>query len=54
MSRDPQARPATAAEFGELLREVQRRHGMPVDEMPVPVPAPTSGHPDASTGLAAR
>jgi serine/threonine-protein kinase PknK len=31
------ARPATAAEFGELLRAVQQRHGMQVDEMPVPV-----------------
>ena len=40
MSRDPGDRPATAAEFGELLREVQRRHGMPVDDIPVPVPAP--------------
>ena len=40
MSRDPKARSATAAEFGEQLREVQRRHGIPVDDMPVPLPAP--------------
>ena len=39
MPRDPKARPATAAEFGEQLRDVQRRHGIPVDDMPVPVPA---------------
>ncbi|MET0993316.1 MAG: protein kinase [Mycobacterium sp.] len=39
MARDPQERPATAAEFGEQLREVQRRHGIPVDDMPVPIPA---------------
>ena len=37
MAREPADRPATAAEFGELLREVQQRHGMPVDEMPLPV-----------------
>jgi len=37
MARDTAARPATAAEFGELLRAVQHRHGMQVDEMPVPV-----------------
>ena len=42
MSRDPQARPATAAEFGERLRDVQRRHGIPVDVMPIPIPAPTT------------
>jgi non-specific serine/threonine protein kinase len=36
MSRTPGARPATAAEFGEELRQLQRRHGFPVDEMPLP------------------
>ena len=51
MSRDPQARPATAEAFGEQLREVQRRHGLPVDEMPVPIPAPTiRSTPTPSTG----
>jgi serine/threonine-protein kinase PknK len=39
MSRDPLDRPATAAEFGELLRGAQRRHGIPVDDIPVPLPA---------------
>ncbi|SEC28826.1 serine/threonine-protein kinase [Rhodococcus koreensis] len=43
MSRDPRDRPATAAEFGELLRAVQRRHGIAVDDIPVPLPAP-EGH----------
>ncbi|MFF2028170.1 ATP-binding protein, partial [Streptomyces sp. NPDC058171] len=33
MSRTPGQRPATAADFGELLRGLQRRHGFPVDEM---------------------
>ncbi|MFE3058721.1 protein kinase [Nocardia sp. NPDC059239] len=32
MSRDPQARPSAAA-FGEALREIQLRHGLPVDAM---------------------
>jgi len=50
MSRDPEARPATAVEFGERLREVQRRHGMPVDDMPVPIPAPTRSSPTRSMG----
>ncbi|EKT82034.1 protein kinase (plasmid) [Rhodococcus opacus] len=40
MSREPRDRPATAAEFGELLRAVQRRHGIVVDDIPVPLPAP--------------
>ena len=41
MSRNSQDRPATAEAFGEQLREVQRVHGLPVDDMPVPIPAPT-------------
>ncbi|MGW6374991.1 protein kinase domain-containing protein [Rhodococcus sp. NPDC055112] len=32
MSADPDARP-TAAELGDVLREIQFRHGLPVDEM---------------------
>ncbi|MFE3003046.1 protein kinase [Nocardia sp. NPDC059246] len=32
MSRDPQQRP-TGAELGERLRQVERNHGFPVDEM---------------------
>ena len=42
MSRIPKERPSSAAEFGELLREVQRLHGIPVDDMPVPIPAPAA------------
>jgi serine/threonine-protein kinase PknK len=41
MSRNTQDRPATAEAFGEKLREVQRMHGLPVDDMAVPIPAPT-------------
>jgi ATP/maltotriose-dependent transcriptional regulator MalT len=41
MSRDIEDRPATAEAFGQQLREVQRMHGLPVDDMPVPIPAPT-------------
>ncbi|MBP1819507.1 protein kinase [Mycobacterium sp. OAE908] len=41
MSRNVEDRPSTAAAFGEQLREVQRMHGLPVDDMPVPIPAPT-------------
>ncbi len=40
MSREPADRPPSAAAFGERLQELQRRHGLPVDEMPVPIPAP--------------
>jgi serine/threonine-protein kinase PknK len=37
MARDPMDRPATAAEFGDELRETQRRSGVTVDEMARPV-----------------
>jgi serine/threonine-protein kinase PknK len=37
MARDPTDRPATAAEFGDELREVQRTNGVAVDEMARPV-----------------
>ncbi|MGV0743900.1 protein kinase domain-containing protein [Mycolicibacterium sp. XJ870] len=40
MSREAEDRPATAEAFGEQLRELQRRHGLPVDDMPIPIPAP--------------
>ncbi|MFC9786602.1 protein kinase [Rhodococcus sp. NPDC127528] len=36
MSEEPAARPASAAALGEALREVQRRHGLRVDEMAIP------------------
>ena len=39
MARDARERPATAAEFGELLRDAQRRHRLPVDDLPVPIAA---------------
>lgn len=37
MARHPADRPATAADVGEELRDVQRRNGVSVDEMPLPV-----------------
>ncbi|MFI6433237.1 protein kinase [Rhodococcus oryzae] len=44
MSADPDARP-TAAQFGDVLREIQFRHGLPVDEMALKsVAAPKRGH----------
>jgi serine/threonine-protein kinase PknK len=55
MARDPADRPATAAEFGEQIREVQRRSGVTVDEMSRPVelgverrksPSPRTAHRD--------
>lgn len=47
MSGEPGDRPATALEFGERLREVQRRQGMNIDEMSVPI-GPGSPHPHGS------
>src|SRR5271165_5299169 len=37
MAADPADRPATAAEFGDELREIERRSGVTVDEMARPV-----------------
>lgn len=37
MARDPSDRPATVAEFGERLREIQRSAGAEVDQMARPV-----------------
>ncbi|MDV6269612.1 protein kinase domain-containing protein [Rhodococcus globerulus] len=53
MSRTPGARPATAAEFGEELRQLQRRHGFPVDEMPLRDEPGTQGN-DLRTGTEGR
>lgn len=39
MARERSDRPASAAEFGMLLQEVQRQHALPVDEVPVPISA---------------
>lgn len=36
MSQQPETRPATATEYGDELRAVQRLHGLPVDEMATP------------------
>lgn len=36
MAADPRNRPATAAELGNALRGLQRDHGFPVDELPIP------------------
>lgn len=36
MAADPAGRPATAAAFGEELREAQRRHELAVDDMALP------------------
>ena len=36
MARDPSDRPATAAEFGDELREIQRSHGLPSTRWRVP------------------
>lgn len=44
MARDPAARPASAADLGELMRDLQRDHGITPDEMAIPA---------ASTGSAA-
>ncbi|WP_433602546.1 protein kinase domain-containing protein [Nocardia sp. CA-135953] len=54
MSRERAERPSSAAEFGAQLREIQERHGLPPDDMPIPLaaaepvghrpsPTPTSG-----------
>lgn len=50
MSRGAKDRPASAEAFGEQLRELQRRHGLPVDDMPVPIPAPAIRYDPASPG----
>ncbi len=42
MASDPRDRPATAAQFGEELRQAQSRHGLTVDDMAVPTDNPTA------------
>ncbi|MFC9840174.1 protein kinase [Rhodococcus sp. NPDC127530] len=44
MARDPDRRPSNAAEFGYQLREIERAHGLAVDEM-----ALTAGEEDAGS-----
>ncbi|MFD6894954.1 protein kinase [Rhodococcus sp. NPDC060086] len=41
MSTDPGARPSTALEFGEELRQIERRSGMAVDDMALPEGMPS-------------
>lgn len=40
MSTDPAARPRSAMEFGEELRQLERSFGLPVDDMALPEDAP--------------
>lgn len=42
MSREPDQRPATAAELGDNLRTLQRRRHLPLDEMALPTEPDTS------------
>ncbi|MFD6063678.1 protein kinase domain-containing protein [Rhodococcus wratislaviensis] len=46
MSREPDDRAATAAEFGEELRQAQLRNGLPADEMAIPSDLGTQPHGD--------
>ena len=47
MAQDASARPASAAEFGDELREIQRTNGMAVDEMARPIDLSVEGQPAA-------
>ncbi|MEU7767650.1 protein kinase [Nocardia sp. NPDC049190] len=39
MSQNPADRPRSAADFGELLRDIQRANGLPIEDMTLPSPA---------------
>ncbi|TQC46665.1 hypothetical protein EEB14_24990 [Rhodococcus sp. WS4] len=52
MARDPADRPAAAAEFGENLRMLQQRHGLIVDDLPLP-PDPKLAPDDEPAGRSA-
>ncbi|EID71986.1 protein kinase/ LuxR family transcriptional regulator [Rhodococcus opacus RKJ300 = JCM 13270] len=54
MSREPGQRPATAADFGEQLRGLQRAHGFPVDEMALRAEADARGNGEQPTSLGGR
>jgi len=54
MSREPGARPATAADFGEELRGLQRGHGFPVDEMALRAEAVARGNGEHPTSRGGR
>ena len=47
MAQDASARPASAAAFGDELREIQRTNGMAVDEMARPIDLSVEGQPAA-------
>ncbi|MFZ2172570.1 MAG: protein kinase [Rhodococcus sp. (in: high G+C Gram-positive bacteria)] len=46
MAEDPADRPASAAEFGEELRDIERMHGLEVDEIALPAAADEFPHAD--------
>ncbi|WP_255027646.1 serine/threonine-protein kinase [Rhodococcus sp. GA1] len=48
MATDAEDRPQTAAEFGDLLRDVQRAHNLPIDEMALPGSPPSGPLPPRS------
>ncbi|MGW4332034.1 protein kinase domain-containing protein [Rhodococcus koreensis] len=52
MARNPADRPASPAEFGENLQRVQQRHGLIVDDLPLP-PDPNATGDEPTTGPAA-
>ncbi|WAM19604.1 protein kinase (plasmid) [Rhodococcus sp. JS3073] len=57
MSRVPDQRPATAANFGEELRGLQRNHDLPIDEMALHTAVSAAGvhtHPPRSSGPSPR
>ncbi len=54
MTRDPSNRPTTAAEYGEQLREIQRRRRIPVDDMALPVDRKAERGRSATTGSSDR
>ncbi|MFE5703450.1 protein kinase [Rhodococcus koreensis] len=54
MSREPGARPATAADFGEQLRGLQRDHGFPVDEMALRAEPDARGNGEQPTSRSGR
>ncbi|WP_415394310.1 protein kinase domain-containing protein (plasmid) [Rhodococcus globerulus] len=55
MSRTPEQRPATAADFGQELRRLQLGHGFPVDELALHItPGSASNHAQQVSGLPRR
>ncbi|RZL84714.1 MAG: tetratricopeptide repeat protein [Rhodococcus sp. (in: high G+C Gram-positive bacteria)] len=54
MSREPDQRPATAADLGEELRQLQRDHDVPVDEMALPVKPEAQGNAQQQTSRDGR